>query len=111
MVHREQLKCFKCGEPYEAIVNNNKDFIGDNFIRWDTENHKCKFLDDSQLMQINYAIEVLNVICKNIELRKVNSKKLKEATGDYRIGLTHAKDEVLEAIYELEQKKLTTKTK
>jgi len=63
-------------------------------------------MDEYQKIQIDYCIEVLEILLKNLELRKINSKKLKEATGEYRIGLTHAKDEVSEIIYELKQKKL-----
>jgi len=63
-------------------------------------------MDECQKIQIDYCIEVLEVLLKNLELRKINSKKLKEATGEYRIGLIHAKDEVSEIIYELKQKKL-----
>ena len=66
-------------------------------------------MDEYQKIQIDYCIEVLEILLKNLELRKINSKKLKEATGEYRIGLTHAKDEVSEIIYELKQKKLKWK--
>ena len=48
-VHREPYNCPHCGEPYEAVYSqdiekepNYSKIIGDNFVRWDTENHKCK---------------------------------------------------------------------
>lgn len=41
-LYREAAKCLKCGEPYKAINRpNNGSFIGDDFIRWDYENHVC----------------------------------------------------------------------
>lgn len=47
-VHREPYNCLKCGQPYEAIYSediekepNYSGIIGDNFVRWDLENHKC----------------------------------------------------------------------
>lgn len=47
-IQRQIKKCPKCGEPYRAIYKNESNFpmqlktIGDTFIRWDFEGHKCK---------------------------------------------------------------------
>lgn len=44
-VQRETEKCHKCGESYKAITRKNNPhnpFVGDNFICWDYDGHKCK---------------------------------------------------------------------
>lgn len=38
-VYRPSFNCPMCGLPYDVITNDNKDFIGDNFIRYD--DHIC----------------------------------------------------------------------
>ncbi len=42
-VFRQSPKCLDCGKPYNAIYRKMpKDFVGDNFVQWDFENHQCE---------------------------------------------------------------------
>jgi hypothetical protein len=41
-VARTAPKCYLCGESYNGIyANRGKHFVGDSFIMWDMDGHKC----------------------------------------------------------------------
>jgi hypothetical protein len=46
-VYRETPTCHKCGKKYKAICKDDSNLptqlqmVGDNFIKWDIEGHKC----------------------------------------------------------------------
>ena len=53
-VQRETEKCPKCGESYKAITRKNNPhnpFVGDDFICWDYDGHKCPEKFDGEAMQ------------------------------------------------------------
>ena len=42
MLYREAPVCIICGQPIRGIYRKqDKDFIGDSFIRWDYHGHVC----------------------------------------------------------------------
>lgn len=42
-VYRPQEHCHICGEPLKAIHRNmGRHFVGDTFVMWDYDGHKCK---------------------------------------------------------------------
>jgi hypothetical protein len=41
-VYRTPPNCMFCGEPIQGIYDTETDIIGDNFICWDFEGHKCE---------------------------------------------------------------------
>lgn len=60
-LYRENPKCHKCGGVIKGIYKDQTDIpvsmriIGDTFIRWDWQNHKC----EEKLMQS----VVINTVC------------------------------------------------
>lgn len=41
-VARTAPKCFICGESYHGIyANRGRTFVGDSFVGWDIDGHKC----------------------------------------------------------------------
>ena len=46
-VFRVPPKCPHCGADYDAIHNQyTANFVGDTFVMWDIQNHKCKSTTD-----------------------------------------------------------------
>lgn len=47
MVVRKHPRCINCGEQINAIyADRGKHFVGDTFIMWDYNGHKCKKTKD-----------------------------------------------------------------
>lgn len=59
-VYRPIPKCSICGEDYNAIYEDRgKYFVGDTFLKWDVENHKCKSNEGSPLSRYEERLENL----------------------------------------------------
>ncbi len=82
---REQAKCPSCGEPYKEITSNSN-IIGDNFIRWDFDSHKCmaginynapkNILSEKELEDIgNYRGDYFDRIMNRVPIWEVHKKE------------------------------------
>jgi|CXWL01.1.fsa_nt_gi hypothetical protein len=73
-VHRPQEGCPICGEPFKAITrpdNPNNPVVGDNFIRWDYEGHRCN-------REMKYLfLDIDGVIANDWSVKQPNDKWLK----------------------------------
>lgn len=54
MIARVQPICNICGKPIEGVYKDESNLpqylrtVGDTFVRWDFENHKCKNKNDNK---------------------------------------------------------------
>jgi len=63
MVARRPPTCPNCKEPYQGIyADRGKNFVGDTFIRWDIEEHKCK---DKEMVKTELREEVIDICHKS----------------------------------------------
>ncbi|HWY13232.1 MAG TPA: hypothetical protein VN026_18010 [Bacteroidia bacterium] len=76
-VSREQPKCPKCNGYISAITKKYPAgvvFVGDNFISWDWEGHKCQDKNDSK---IKFPTEKqLNDFLKSEDYKEIIGKKI-----------------------------------
>lgn len=95
-VYRPAAKCPKCGQPYEAINRpNDGTFIGDDFIRWDIENHVCAAVEspkeerpgacpsDELEREIEHNFEYLNEVIPDREICVFYKSVIKTMILDY----------------------------
>jgi hypothetical protein len=64
-INRTPPKCPKCGADYDALhAQYTANFVGDTFIMWDTQNHKCKWIGSSGGVLSSYEERLENIVVK-----------------------------------------------